>query len=363
MATLIHNNRALALTLTAKAVKLQKFGYNSEVAVCSTKFYREIVMGLGVLMDGKWVSDREQEDSKGRFVRPSTTFRNSLTTDGSSGFKAEAGRYHLYVSWACPWAHRTLIMRQLKGLEEAIGLSVVSPVIDQNGWEFSDYPGTIPDTINGCKYLWELYLKADPNYSGRVTVPVLWDTEKNTIVNNESREIIRMFDTECDEIAKHNITLYPKDLQQVIDETIDAIYQPINNGVYRAGFATTQSAYEEGVTELFDALNHWEKVLGKQRYLCGDRLTEADICMFTTLLRFDAVYYVHFKCNLCRIVDYPNLWNYLKDLYQHPGVKETCHLDHIKQHYYRSHPKVNPTGIVPKGPIVNFDEPHNRDRM
>ncbi len=320
-------------------------------------------MGLGIVQSGKWVSERDQEDSQGRFVRPSTTFRNTITADGSSGFKAEPGRYHLYVSWACPWAHRTAIMRQLKGLNDVISLSVVAPEIEQNGWEFSEEPGCIPDTVNDTRYLWEVYIKADPDYSGRVTVPVLWDKKTATIVNNESRDIIRMFDTEFDAFAKPDVNFYPQNLRGMVDETIDAIYQPINNGVYRAGFATTQSAYEEGVTELFDALDHWEGVLGEQRFLSGDRITEADWCMFTTLFRFDAVYYVHFKCNLRRIVDYPNLWNYLKELYQHPGVKETCNLDHIKRHYYKSHPKVNPTRIVPKGPVINFDAPYDRDRL
>jgi putative glutathione S-transferase len=251
----------------------------------------------------------------------------------------------------------------LKGLEDALGLSVVAPEIDQNGWEFSDEPGCIPDTVNGTKYLWEVYLKADPHYSGRVTVPVLWDARTGTIVNNESRNIIRMLDTQFDAIAGKDVNFYPDDLQDLIDETIDAIYQPINNGVYRAGFATQQSAYEEAVTALFDALDHWEDVLGERRYLCGNRITEADWCMFTTLLRFDAVYYVHFKCNLRRVVDYPNLWNYLKELYQQPGVKETCNLDHIKRHYYKSHPKVNPSRIVPKGPVINFEAPYDRYRM
>lgn len=321
-------------------------------------------MGLGILSGGKWIPRREQEDEQGKFVRPSTTFRDKITADGSSGFKAELGRYHLYISWACPWAHRTAIMRRLKGLEDAIGLSVVAAEIDQNSWEFSHTEaGTIPDTVNHSNYLWEVYLQADPNYSGRVTVPVLWDKQTGTIVNNESREIVKMFDTQFDAYAKNKVNFYPEKLQKVIDETSDAIYQPINNGVYRAGFATTQSAYNEAVTELFAELDHWEGVLAEQRYLCGDRITEADWFMFTTLLRFDAVYYVHFKCNLRRIIDYPNLWNYLKDLYQQPGVKETCNLDHIKRHYYRSHPHVNPTRIVPKGPIIDFTEAHNRDRV
>lgn len=320
-------------------------------------------MGLGVLQQGKWVSDRQQEDEKGRFVRPSTTFRHWITADGSSGFKAEADRYHLYVSLACPWAHRTLIMRALKGLTAAISVSVVDPVIGEHGWEFSDGPGCIPDSINQAQALWEIYVKVDPHYTGRVTVPILWDKHTHTIVNNESREIIRMLDTEFSAIAASDRDLYPTEQQSAIDQTMDAIYQPINNGVYRAGFATQQAAYDEAVTELFAALDHWEQVLDRQRYLCGNQLTEADICLFTTLLRFDPVYYVHFKCNLRRIVEYPNLWGYLRDIYQTSGVKETCNLDHIKQHYYRSHPKVNPTRIVPKGPIIDFESPHDRDRF
>jgi glutathionyl-hydroquinone reductase len=319
-------------------------------------------MGLGFLNNGKWVSQREDEDSQGKFIRPSTTFRHKVTADGSSSFKTEPGRYHLYISWACPWAHRTAIMRRLKGLEDTIGLSVVSPEIKQNGWEFLEEPDLIPDTVNGTRYLREVYIKADPNYSGWVTVPVLWDKEIGTIVNNESRDIIRMLDTEFSDFAKPDVNFYPDDLRSVIDKTMDAIYKPINNGVYRAGFSTTQSAYEEAVKELFEALDYWEAVLQQQRYLCGDRITEADWCMFTTLFRFDTVYYIHFKCNLRRIVEYPNLWNYLKELYQLPGVKETCNLEQIKRHYYKSHTKVNPTRIVPKGSIINFEAPFNRDR-
>ena len=318
-------------------------------------------MGLGLLIGGKWVSEREQEDSQGKFIRPVTTFRNKITADGSSGFKAEAERYHLYISWACPWAHRTAIMRKLKGLEDVIGMSVVHPEIYENSWEFSSTdPGSIPDTVNHASALWKIYLKADPNYEGRVTVPVLWDKQTNSIVNNESREIIRMLDTEFGEFAKSDLNFYPEDLREVIDKTIDTIYQPINNGVYRAGFASTQTAYEEGLTDLFNALDHWDEVLGKQRYLCGDRITEADWCIFTTLLRFDVVYYGHFKCNIRHIWDYPNLWNYFKELYQVPGVKETCNIDHIKRHYYKSHNKINPTRIVPKGPEIDFGTPHNR---
>lgn len=320
-------------------------------------------MGLGILKDGKWIPERDQEDTEGKFIRPSTTFRDKITADGSSKFKAEPGRYHLYISWACPWACRTAILRELKGLQDVVSMSVVGAEIKDNSWEFTDESGSIPDTVNNAQYLWQIYLKADPNYSGRVTVPVLWDKQTSTIVNNESREIIKMFDTEFNEFAHQDIDFYPKHLEEKIDETIDKIYQPINNGVYRAGFATSQTAYDEAVTELFTALEHWEKVLKTQRYLCGAQITEADWCMFTTLFRFDAVYYVHFKCNINRIIDYPNLWNYLKDLYQYPGVKATCNLDHIKRHYYKSHPKVNPTRIVPKGPNIDFEAPHNRDTV
>ncbi|MBP0014526.1 MAG: glutathione S-transferase family protein [Roseofilum sp. SBFL] len=318
-------------------------------------------MGLGLLVDGQWVSRREQSDQKGNFIRPQTTFRNEITADGSSGFKAEAGRYHLYISWACPWAHRTAILRKLKGLESAISLSVVDPEIDQNGWEFSESPGCIPDTVNQADYLWQLYLKADPNYSGRVTVPVLWDKKTHTIVNNESREIICILDTEFERFAERQVSFYPEELQDIINSTMDTIYQPINNGVYRAGFATTQEAYEQGLTELFEALDHWDQVLEQQPYLCGDRITQADWCFFTTLLRFDMVYYGHFKCNLHPITDYKNLWNYLKELYQVPGVAETCNFDHIKRHYYRSHTDINPTKIVPKGPILDFEAPYDRN--
>ncbi len=320
-------------------------------------------MALGTMVEGKWETTRTQEDSQGKFTRPSTRFRNQITADGSSGYKAEPDRYHLYISWACPWAHRTAIMRKLKGLEEVITLSVVDPEMGDDGWAFSNGPGCIPDTVNGTRYLRDIYLKADSRYTGRITVPVLWDQQTATIVNNESREVIRMFDTEFDAFATKEVSFYPEALRQAIDQAIDAIYQPINNGVYRAGFATTQTAYEAAVTELFDALDHWEAVLHQQRYLCGAHITEADWCLFTTLLRFDPVYYGHFKCNLRRIVDYPNLWNYLKDLYQQPGVKETCNLDHIKRHYYKSHPQVNPTRIVPKGPMIDFDAPHDRDKL
>jgi putative glutathione S-transferase len=312
-------------------------------------------MATGMMIDGKWTNEEYKQDQEGRFQRNPTTFRNQITADGTSGFPAVADRYHLYVSYACPWAHRTLIMRQLKGLTDAISISAVDPLMADNGWEFSDFPGTIPDTVNHTKYLREIYALADPNYTGRVTVPILWDKQTSKIVNNESREIIRMFDIEFAEIAKNDIDLYPQELQTKIDQAIDDIYNPINNGVYRAGFARSQSAYTEAVTELFTALDYWDNVLANQNYLCGDSLTEADICMFTTLFRFDAVYYVHFKCNLRHIWDYPNLWNYLKRIYQYSGVKDTCNLEHIKLHYYQSHPHINPSGIVPDGPLINFD--------
>ncbi len=317
----------------------------------------------GMMVEGEWKTERQWQNTDGRFVRSATSFRNWITADGSSGFPAEAGRYHLYVAWACPWAHRTAILRKLKGLEEAVGLSAVGSFMGEDGWAFYDEPGVIPDSVNGARFLREVYAEADPGYTGRVTTPVLWDKEKGTIVNNESREIIRMIDTEFGGVATADWDFFPEDLGPEIDATIDAIYEPINNGVYRSGFATTQEAYEEAVTELFDALDHWEEVLGTGRYLCGDRVTEADWCLFPTLVRFDAVYHGHFKCNLRRIVDYPNLWGYLRDLYGQPGVAETVRMDHIKRHYYRSHESVNPTRIVPKGPILDFTEPHDRRRL
>ena len=256
-----------------------------------------------------------------------------------------------------------MIMRKLKKLEDAISISVVDHFMGDDGWAFSDNPGTIPDTVNNKKFLREIYQLADPSYTGRVTVPVLWDKKEKTIVNNESREILRMLDTEFDAVGDPSVSFAPQELLGRIDETQTAIYEPINNGVYRSGFATTQAAYEEAVTQLFNALDHWDNVLASQRYLCGDVITEADWCMFTTLIRFDAVYVGHFKCNLRRIIDYPNLWNYIKELYQIPGVAETCNFDHIKRHYYESHEGINPTRIVPKGPIIDYNEPHNRDRL
>jgi putative glutathione S-transferase len=311
-------------------------------------------MATGMMVEGKWTNEEYKQDQKGRFQRNPTTFRDRITADGSSGFPAVANRYHLYVSYACPWAHRTLIMLQLKGLTEAISISAVDPLMAENGWEFSNFPGTVPDTVNHARYLREVYAIADAKYTGRVTVPILWDKQTASIVNNESREIIRMFDTQFGDIAQNQINLYPERLQEKIERAIDDIYDPINNGVYKAGFAKSQEAYEEAVKKLFVALDYWEGILAQQDYLCGDSLTEADICLFTTLFRFDAVYYVHFKCNLRHIWDYPNLWNYVKKIYQHPQIKATCNLEHIKLHYYQSHPHINPSGIVPYGPAIEF---------
>ena len=317
----------------------------------------------GAFVKGDWKTERQWKNTDGRFVRQATSFRDWVSADGSSGFQAQAGRYHLYIAWACPWAHRTAILRRLKGLEEIVGLSAVGSFMGENGWAFYDEPGVIPDNVNGAEFLREVYVQADPGYTGRVTTPMLWDRETGTIVNNESREIVRMFDTEFEEFATTDAEFFPQDLRDEIDETIDAIYEPINNGVYRSGFATRQEAYDEAVTDVFDALDYWEDVLSERRYLCGDRVTEADWCMFPTLVRFDSVYYGHFKCNLRRIVDYPNLGGYLRDLYQQPGVAETVNMDHIKKHYYRSHESINPSRIVPKGPILDFTGPHERARL
>lgn len=317
----------------------------------------------GMMVEGEWKTQRQWQNTDGRFVRSETSFRGWITADGKSGYPAAAGRYHLYIAWACPWAHRTAILRKLKGLEDVIGLSAVGSFMGKDGWAFHDEPGVIPDTVNGAHYLREVYARADPGYTGRVTTPVLFDKETGTIVNNESREIVRMLDTEFEDFAAIDADFCPRGLREEIDATIDAIYEPVNNGVYRSGFATTQEAYEEAVTELFDALDGWEEVLSTRRYLCGDRITEADWCLFPTLVRFDAAYHGHFKCNLRRIVDYPNLWGYLKDLYQTPGVAETVNMDHIKKHYYQRHESINPTRIVPKGPILDLTEPHDRARL
>jgi putative glutathione S-transferase len=322
------------------------------------------------MQNGVWV-DRwyDTKGSSGRFVRKAAQFRNWITPDGSpgpsgrGGFRAEAGRYHLYVSYACPWAHRTLIFRTLKGLEDAISVSVVHWLMGAEGWTFNADDGVIPDEVNGAAYLREIYALADGQYSGRVTVPVLWDKQGRTIVSNESSEIIRMFNSAFDGIGATSGDYYPAEARGEIDRLNERIYGAVNNGVYRAGFATTQDAYEEAVTELFEALDWLEQRLSTRRYLTGSAITEADWRLFTTLVRFDPVYVGHFKCNLKRLVDYPNLAGYLRDLYQQPGVAATVRMDHIKNHYYASHATINPTGIVPLGPQIDFLAPHGRDKL
>jgi glutathionyl-hydroquinone reductase len=325
---------------------------------------------MGLLVDGVWQDEpHAQRTQAGRFVRPTTCFRRWVTEDGSAGasgeggFPAARGRYHLYVSLACPWAHRTLIMRKLKGLDEIVSISMVEPLYGPHGWWFGTSPGTIPDSVNGASELAEIYLRADPKYTGRVSVPVLWDKERHTIVNNESAEIIRMFNGAFGRFTNVRTDYYPPPLRAEIDRLNTLVYENINNGVYRTGFATTQDAYEEAFRSVFAALDEIEARLARQRYLAGGEITEADWRLFPTLVRFDAVYYSHFKCNLRRIIDYPNLWNYLRDIYQQPGVAETVNMDHIKRHYYGSQRHVNPTGIVPLGPALDFMAPHDRGRF
>ena len=317
-----------------------------------------------MLVDGEWRTDAyESTNDDGEFDRQVTSFRDRVENDPEATHPAEADRYHLYVSYACPWAHRALLVRALRGLEDVISVDVVDPYRQNDGWEFApSKAGCTPDSIGGAEYLREVYTAADPDFTGRVTVPVLWDREEETIVNNESREIIRMLDTAFSHLG-HDTTLYPEGYRDDVDRVIDEIYDPINNGVYRAGFAGTQEAYENAIDDLFDALDHWEGVLSDRRYLCGSRLTEADVCMFTTLIRFDHVYHTHFKCNVRQIRDYPNLWNYLKELYQLPGVAGTVNVEHITEHYYRSHADLNPKGLVARGPPPKFDGPHDRDRL
>lgn len=314
-------------------------------------------MALGQLVNGKWTTEWTERNEKGQFQRMSTQFHQWITADGSSGFKTESGRYHLYISLGCPWAHRTALLWKLKGLENIISLSIVDPVISEQGWKFSDYAGAIRDTVNQADYLWQVYVKSNPNYTGRVTVPVLWDKQTNQIVNNESRQIIQMFNSEFNEFLdseSQNIDFYPLQLRDEIDLILDDIYQPINNGVYRCGFATPQVAYDEAVTELFEALEKYEAVLGQQKYLCGTQITLADWCLFTTLFRFDLAYYGLFKCNIKRLVDFPNLWNYCCELYQYADARSVCSIDHVKQLYYAGIPELNPSRIVPRGPVIDF---------
>jgi len=323
---------------------------------------------MGQLIDGVW-SDAwyDTKSTGGAFKRSTAKFRNWITADGSpgpsgeGGFPAQAGRYHLYVSYACPWAHRALIFRALKGLTDLIGVSVVHPDMLSDGWSFeTDFDGATGDTLYGLPFARDIYLKADPQISGRVTVPILWDTERETIVSNESSEIIRMLNSAFDELTGNTDDYWPQDLRDAIEPVNARIYDTVNNGVYKSGFATTQEAYEEAVLPLFDSLDWLEDRLAQNRYLMGDRLTEADWRLFTTLIRFDPVYHGHFKCNRARIVDYPNLWGHTRELYQWPGVADTVHMDHITRHYHYSHETINPHRIVPVGPRLDYDAPHGR---
>jgi putative glutathione S-transferase len=300
---------------------------------------------------------------RGEFVRQKSAFRERVSADGSSGYTAERGRYHLYVSYACPWAHRAIIFRKLKGLEDAIGMTVVDPIRDERGWAFTDAAGG-PDPVNGFRLLAEAYRATDPGFDGRVTVPVLWDTRAGRIVNNESSEIIRMLDSEFAEWAlPGSPDFYPETLREEIDAINADVYENVNNGVYRCGFAASQEAYDEAYEKLFAALDRLEARLAERRFLMGEAQTEADWRLFTTLLRFDPVYHGHFKCNMRRLVDYANLWAYTRDLFQTPGVAETVNLDHIKRHYYVTHRAINPTGVVPRGPAIDYNEPHGREAL
>jgi putative glutathione S-transferase len=305
----------------------------------------------------------KEQNKEGEFVRQEDRFRDWVTPDGASGHPAESGRYHLYVSLACPWAHRTVIIRKLKRLEEVVGMTVVDPIRDEKGWAFRNGPGYSEDPINGFQYLSEAYKKIDPNFSDRVTVPVLWDKKQGRIISNADDDIMRMLNSAFNAFTNVDDDFYPEPLRAEIDRINDFVYPNINDGVYRAGFATTQGAYERAVRKLFDALDRIEARLSKQRYLVGRQITEADWRLFTTLIRFDAVYYVHFKCNIRRIVDYPNLWGYLRELYQYDGIAETVNFDHIKRHYYRTHEDINPTRIVPVGPALDLTSAHGRDRL
>lgn len=324
---------------------------------------------MGQLIEGVWHDTwYDTKSTGGRFKRSESAFRNWLTADGAPGpegepgFSAEKDRYHLYVSLACPWAHRTLIMRTLKGLESFISVSVVNPLMLQDGWTFDDdFPAATGDGLYQHEYLYQLYLQADPHYTGRVTVPVLWDKKTQTIVSNESAEIIRMLNTAFDAKGARAGDYYPQELRSQIDELNSWIYDTVNNGVYKAGFATTQEAYDEAVANVFQSLVRLEQILDKHRFLIGEQLTEADIRLWTTLVRFDPVYVTHFKCDKHRISDYPNLYGFLRDIYQMPGVAETVDFAHIRNHYYRSHKTINPTGIISVGPAQDLEAPHGRD--
>ena len=324
---------------------------------------------MGRMIDGAWHAGKVTEDSKGgAFERQDAGFRDWLTPvgspgqDGQPGHPATPGRYHLYVSYACPWAHRTLIMRALKGLESMISVSVVHPLMLENGWTFDDdFPAATGDSLYQNEYLYQLYLHADNEYTGRVTVPVLWDKQQNTIVSNESADILRMLNSAFDAVGARAGDYYPADLREKIDEVNSWVYDTVNNGVYKSGFATSQPAYDEAVTALFSSLDRLEQMLGQHRYLTGDRLTEADLRLWTTLVRFDPVYVTHFKCDKHRISDYLNLNGFLREIYQMPGLAETVDLAHIRHHYYCSHKTINPSGVISIGPAFNWDEPHGRD--
>lgn len=324
---------------------------------------------MGLLVDGEW-RDKwyDTESTGGKFERSTSKFRNWVTADGSagpsgkSGFQAQSGRYHLYVSYACPWAHRALNFRALKDLTDHISVSVVHPDMMEDGWTFAtDFEGATGDTLFGSDFLRDIYIKADPNFTGRVTVPVLWDKAQNTIVSNESAEIIRMFNSAFNEITGNTDDYWPTDLREQIADINERVYETVNNGVYKAGFATSQDAYDDAVHPLFDSLAWLESILENNRFLAGDKLTEADWRLFTTLARFDLVYHTHFKCNHKRLIDYPNLWAYTRQLYQHPDIAETVHFDHIVRHYHFSQTTVNPHQIIPINPTVDFTAPHGRD--
>jgi len=322
---------------------------------------------MGKLVEGVWRDIwYDTKSTGGKFVRANAKFRNWITPDGTNApngkaFEAEAGRYHLYVSYACPWAHRTMIFRKLKGLEDMIGVSVVNHFMGDSGWTFHEGDGVIPDPVMDAEFLHELYTAADLKFTGRVTVPALWDKKTQTIVSNESSEIIRMFNSAFDHLGATPGDFYPDALRGEVDEVNERVYHTLNNGVYKCGFATTQEAYEEAFVALFDTLDWLEDRLSRRRYLAGDTITEADWRLFTTLVRFDAVYVGHFKTNRRRIADYPNLWAYTRELYQVPGVKSTVNMHHVKHHYYRSHDSINPSRIVPMGPAIDFEAPHKRD--
>ncbi|MDH5178940.1 MAG: glutathione S-transferase family protein [Gammaproteobacteria bacterium] len=325
---------------------------------------------MSILLNGELKLDWKPESSSdGEFIRRDSQFRNWITADGSpgpsgaGGFAAAAGRYHLYVSYACPWANRTLIFRTLKKLESFIDVSVVNPYMGPEGWSFKPCPGGTADQVHGYEYMYQVYQQTQPDYSGIVTVPVLYDKQQQTIVNNESSEIIRMLNSAFNDLTNDHTDYYPVDLRSEIDAVNEFVYDAINNGVYRCGFAASQQAYDKAFVELFAALDKLEQRLAQQRYLAGDAVTEADWRLFVTLIRFDPVYVGHFKCNQQRIADYPNLSNYMRELYQMPGIAATIDLDHIKQHYYQSHPTINPSGIVPQGPAVDYHAPHDRDRF